>query len=136
VLRRGGRLGVTVPRWLPERICWALSRDYHETPGGHVRIYRGDELERRVAAAGFRFLGHQHAHALHTPYWWLRCAVGVGRDDHPAVRAYHHLLVWDMFHRPRTTRLLERALNPLLGKSLVLYFEKPLEMAAEAALAA
>ncbi|MGY2061537.1 class I SAM-dependent methyltransferase, partial [Nocardia gipuzkoensis] len=29
VLRPGGALAVTVPRWLPERICWALSDEYH-----------------------------------------------------------------------------------------------------------
>jgi hypothetical protein len=27
--------------------------------------------------------------------------------------------------RPRTTRLAERVLNPLVGKSMVLYFQKP-----------
>ncbi len=136
VLRPGGRMAVTVPRWLPERICWALSREYHDFPGGHVRIYRGDELEARVRDAGFEPLGRGHAHALHSPYWWLKCAVGVDRDDHPAVKAYHRLLLWDIFKRPRSTRLLEKALNPLLGKSLVLYFEKPAAAARVAQLAA
>ena len=44
VLQPGGRLAVTVPRWLPERICWALSDEYHANEGGHIRIYRADEL--------------------------------------------------------------------------------------------
>jgi hypothetical protein len=35
------------------------------------------------------------------------------------------LLVWDIMSRPRTTRLAERVLNPVLGKSMVLYFHKP-----------
>ncbi|MFI5427919.1 hypothetical protein [Aeromicrobium sp. UC242_57] len=35
-----------------------------------------------------------HAHALHSPYWWLKCAVGVNREQHPLVRAYHRPLVW------------------------------------------
>jgi hypothetical protein len=55
----------------------------------------------------------------------LRCAVGVRREDHLAVRAYHRLLVWDIVHRPHITRWVERALNPVLGKSLVVYAEKP-----------
>lgn len=125
VLRPGGRLAVSVPRWLPERVCWALSREYHDVPGGHVRIYRGGELAAKVRVAGFQPLGRHHAHALHSPYWWLKCVVGVNRAGHPAVDAYHRLLLWDMFKRPWVTRALERALNPLLGKSLVLYFEKP-----------
>ena len=44
VLRPGGTMAVTVPRWLPEVICWQLSREYHDTPGGHIRIYTDQEL--------------------------------------------------------------------------------------------
>jgi hypothetical protein len=65
-----------------------------------------------------------HAHALHAPYWWLKCAVGVQRD--PAiVRAYHRMLVWDLTKRPWLTRTAERVLDPLFGKSLVVYADKP-----------
>jgi ubiquinone/menaquinone biosynthesis C-methylase UbiE len=48
VMRPGGTMAVTVPRWLPEKICWALSDEYHEVEGGHVRIYTGDELVDKV----------------------------------------------------------------------------------------
>jgi hypothetical protein len=40
------------------------------------------------------------------------------------VRAYHHFLVWDLMRGPWITRLLDRLLNPLMGKSLVLYFTR------------
>ena len=39
--------------------------------------------------------------------------------------AYHRLLVWDIEKAPRTTRLTERVLNPLVGKSLVVYLVQP-----------
>jgi len=68
VLRPGGVLAVTVPAWLPERICWGLSREYHEVPGGHVRIYTRVELEAKLRRAGFAIGGHHHAHGLHSPY--------------------------------------------------------------------
>jgi len=132
VLRPGGLLAVTVPRWGPELVCWALSSAYHEVEGGHVRIYRGDELQRRLARAGLTAVDRHHTHALHAPYWWLKCAVGVDDADHPLVKAYHRLLVWDMVRRPRLTRLLEKALDPLVGKSLVVYLRKP-ELARAAA---
>lgn len=125
VLKPGGLLAVSVPRWLPEKVCWALSDDYHQVEGGHVRIYRGDVLEGRLAETGLEPLSEHHAHGLHAPYWWLKCAVGVNKDDHPLVRAYHRLLVWDMTAAPAVTRLTERALNPLIGKSLVVYLRKP-----------
>ena len=121
VLRPGGVLAVTVPAWLPERICWGLSREYHEVPGGHVRIYTRVELEAKLRRAGLAIGGHHHAHGLHSPYWWLKCLVGVGNDDHPAAKAYHRMLVWDIVQRPAATRLAEQALNPLIGKSVVVY---------------
>ncbi len=133
VLRPGGLAAITVPAWLPERICWRLSDDYHNTPGGHVRIYTRAEMQAKLTRAGLRLAGHHHAHGLHSPYWWLKCAVGVHDDGHPAARAYHRLLVWDIMKRPAATRLAEQALNPLIGKSLVLYAAKPAVPAAPAA---
>jgi SAM-dependent methyltransferase len=124
VLRPGGRVAVTVPAWLPERICWRLSDDYHNTPGGHVRIFTRRELAIKLGRSGLAVAGHHHAHALHSPYWWLRCAIGVQNDDHLLTSTYHKLLVWDIMKRPAITQAAERALNPLIGKSLVVYADK------------
>jgi SAM-dependent methyltransferase len=124
VLKPGGRVAVTVPRYGPERICWALSDAYHANEGGHIRIYRGDQLWERLATVGLQPTDTHHAHALHAPYWWLKCAVGVDRDT-AVVRAYHRLLVWDLVRRPWLTRTTERLLDPVLGKSFVIYADKP-----------
>ncbi len=125
VLRPGGTIAVTVPRFGPEAVNWALSREYHDVEGGHVRIYRRSTLVDRLRRAGLKPLDSHHAHALHTPYWWLRCVVGTTRDDHLLVRAYHRVLVWDIVRAPRVTRVAEHLLNPLMGKSLVVYLRKP-----------
>lgn len=125
VLRPGGTIAVTVPRFGPEAVNWALSREYHDVKGGHVRIYRRSTLVDRLRRAGLKPLDSHHAHALHTPYWWLRCVVGTTRDDHLLVRAYHRVLVWDIVRAPRVTRVAEHLLNPLMGKSLVVYLRKP-----------
>jgi SAM-dependent methyltransferase len=132
VLRPGGVLAVTVPRWWPERVCWALSREYHEVPGGHVRIYRRHGLVAQLRSRGFEMAApHHHAHALHSPYWWLRCALGSTRDQALAARLYHRFLVYDLTHRPRWTRTLERALDPYLGKSVVVYARRPESVVAQ-----
>jgi ubiquinone/menaquinone biosynthesis C-methylase UbiE len=133
VLKPGGLIAVTVPRWLPEKVNWALSDDYHNVPGGHIRIYKGSELRAKLEKQGLTHLGQHHAHALHAPYWWLKCAVGVTNDKNPLVRAYHKLLVWDMVKQPAATRLAEKVLQPLVGKSFVVYLRKPLESARAAA---
>jgi len=126
VVRPGGLVAVTVPRWLPERVCWALADDYHApaVPGGHVRIYRRRQLVGRLRAAGLRPVASHHAHALHSPYWWLKCAVGVGNETARSVRLYHRFLVRDILRPIPAVRLAERALNPVLGKSLVVYLAK------------
>jgi len=126
VLKPGGTAAVTVPRFWPELVCWALSDEYHLVPGGHVRIYRRADLRRRLRVAGLHPTGVGLAHGLHTPYWWLKCAIGVSDDANPLVRAYHRLLVWDIeAGRPLPTRLAEAALNPLLAKSIVVYLGMP-----------
>ena len=124
VLRPGGTAAITVPRFWPELICWGLSSEYHANEGGHIRIYRRSQLVRRLGRAGLDLYGAHHAHALHAPYWWLKCAVGVRRDDARLPTAYHRFLVWDMQRAHPVVRAAESALNPLLGKSLVLYVQK------------
>jgi SAM-dependent methyltransferase len=130
VLKPGGALAATVPAWLPEQVCWALSEEYHApfVEGGHVRIYSEPRLRARMRTAGLRPGYAHHAHALHSPYWWLRCAVGPTNDDHPLVQAYLKVLVWDITQTQpmgTLTRWTERLLNPVLGKSLVVYARKP-----------
>lgn len=124
ILRPGGGLAITVPRSWPEAVCWALSREYHDTPGGHVRIYRRSQLVDRARAAGFEPVSSHHAHAFHSAYWWLRCATGLDGRSLPA-RWYHSALVWDIEHPNRLVRTTERALDPFFGKSFALYLVKP-----------
>ena len=126
VLKPGGTLGVTVPTWWPEKINWMLSDEYHapKSPGGHVRIYSATELKAKLRAAGLDVFASHHAHALHSPYWWLKCAVGPSRNDHPLVARYRRFLEWDIMTAPRSTRVAERVLSPVLGKSLIVYSRK------------
>lgn len=135
VLRPGGTLAITVPAWLPEKVCWALSDDYHApaVAGGHVRIYTEPELRTKLRTAGLTPGGAHHSHGLHSPYWWLRCAVGPNRpiDDHALVRAYHRLLCWEIERQPALLRVASKALDPLIGKSLIVYAHKPLSAAVD-----
>ncbi|MBK5222318.1 MAG: methyltransferase domain-containing protein [Acidimicrobiia bacterium] len=135
VLRPGGTMAVTVPAWLAESLCWKLSSEYHapHVEGGHLRIYTEARMRGLLADAGLESTGSHLAHALHTPYWWLKCAVGPANDDNPLVKAYHRLLVWDITERPAVTRGAERVLNPVLGKSIAVYSRKPIEAARRAA---
>lgn len=123
VLKPGGHFAATVPAWLPEKINWMLSDDYHapKSEGGHVRIYSATELSAKLRTAGLDLRGHHRAHALHSPYWWLKCAVGPRNDDNPAVKKYREFLEWDIIEQPKVTKVADRVLSPVLGKSIVFY---------------
>jgi SAM-dependent methyltransferase len=124
VLKPGGQFAVSVPRFGPEWICWQLSDAYHEVPGGHVRIFRRAELKQSVENTDMVCYGEHWAHGLHSPYWWLRCLFWSKGEDVWPVRLYHRLLIWDLMKQPRVTRFLEWLMNPLWGKSIVMYFER------------
>jgi len=130
VLRPGGTFAATIPATLPEQICWKITDEYHapKVDGGHVRIYGRGELADRLTAAGLEVFHQHRAHALHTPYWWLRCAVGPQEDvnKNPLTKAYNKLLEWDIMKQPTITKVADRVLNPVLGKSLVVYGVKPI----------
>ncbi len=126
VLKPGGRFAATVPSWLPEAVNWKLSDEYHtpKSVGGHVRIYATTELRAKLRSAGLDVDGYHRAHALHSPYWWLKCAVGPGNDGHPAVVKYREFLEWDIIEQPTSTKIAEKLLSPVLGKSSVHYGTK------------
>lgn len=124
VLRPGGRIAVTVPTEMPERICWALDRNYHDVPGGHVRIFKRADLEARLVRSGLTLTGCDHQHGLHSPYWWIRCAGGVNNPDRFLARNYHNLLVKQITDNPAWLAAIDRVLNPVIGKSLIVYAER------------
>ncbi|MBO6554975.1 MAG: class I SAM-dependent methyltransferase [Pseudomonadales bacterium] len=126
VLKTGGIAAISVPRYFPEWVCWQLSDAYHEVEGGHIRIFDAGELKQDVESAGFIRYDKHHAHSLHVPYWWLKCMFWRGDDQPQAaiVDMYHRFLTWDLMQQPRITRWLDWLLNPIMGKSVVMYFVK------------
>ena len=84
ILKPQGTLAVSVPRFFTERICWFISWDYHNEEGGHIRIYKKKQLREMLTRQGFKCWKINYKHALHSPYWWLKCLVGLKKEDHPA----------------------------------------------------
>ena len=124
VTKPGGRVAITIPTATSENLYLRLGDDYFESPGGHIRIFRPRELALGLSAAGLSTTGVGFAHGLHTPYWALRSVMHLPNADESAiVRAYRRFLI-----RATTSKLLdrvERALNYVCPKSLILYAEKP-----------
>ena len=124
VLKSGCNLVVSVPRYWPERLYWALSKDYANSNQGHIRIYKTGGLTRLLESQGLKKWSLHYAHSLHTPFWLLKCLAGPTRSDAAIVNLYHRFLTWDMMKHPRITRFLDYLLNPIMGKSIVIYLRK------------
>jgi SAM-dependent methyltransferase len=124
VLKPNGILAVSVPRAWPEKICWKLSAAYHQVEGGHIRIFNAQQLRSEIKALGFDFTHRYWAHALHSPFWWLKCLWWKSQESSRLINLYHRLLVWDLMQKPWITQTVEKLLNPLLGKSVVMHFRK------------
>lgn len=124
VLKPQGHLVVSVPRYFSEKICWLISYAYHSEEGGHIRIYKKKHLRRMLDRQGITCWKINYKHALHAPYWWLKCLVGVKNEKNILIRFYKKFLEWDIMSKPRAVRMLEEALNPLIGKSIVFYLRK------------
>ena len=126
VLKPGGILALSVPRFFPEWVCWRLSKGYQDMPGGHVRIFKHNALKKLATNEGMSYMSFHWAHGLHSPYWWLQCLFWTSRENSFLIKQYHKFLVWDLMKKPLLTRVLEFILQPLIGKSVVMYFRKPL----------
>ena len=68
VLKPGGKFYASVPASWPEKICWRLSKDYQNQPGGHLRIFNQKELVSEIKNSGFKFLSSEKFHSIHSPY--------------------------------------------------------------------
>lgn len=124
VTRPGGRIAVTIPTATSEHLYLRLGDEYFESPGGHIRIFRPRELAEGLASAGLATRGVGFAHGFHTPYWVLRSVMHLPDADESAlVRAYRLFLI-RATGSPLMARL-ERLLNYVCPKSLILYAEKP-----------
>jgi SAM-dependent methyltransferase len=124
VLQKDGAIGISVPHYLAESVCWKLSREYYGFPGGHIRKYRTRELLDLVDTAGLSVYGIRHKHALHSFYWMLRCVCGIKKEKASVPSLYNRFLEWDLRANHRFFRWVEGLLNHLCPKSLAIYARK------------
>ena len=124
VLKPGGKFYASVPASWPEKICWHLSKEYQNQPGGHLRIFNQNNLVDEIEGEGFKFLSSERFHSIHSPYWWLRCFFWNSQDTNLLVKLYKKLLERHILKKPIILNQIDKLLNPILGKSFSMYFEK------------
>jgi len=121
VIKPGSILAVSVPRYYPEAINWLLSEKYHNVAGGHVRIYTKSQLLARLKRNNFYLVDIDYAHGLHSPYWWIKCLVGIEKEGNIIVKLYKKILEYEIIRQPNFFKYLNRILDPIMGKSIIIY---------------
>ena len=124
VLKPGGQFLASVPAEFPEKICWLLSEDYQNQPGGHLRIFKKNELIKEIAEHNFSFESSQRFHSIHSAYWWLRCLFWKSQESNIVIKGYKKILERHILKKPFFLDLIDRIFNPILGKSIAFYFVK------------
>ena len=124
VLKPGGKFYASVPASWPEKICWHLSKEYQNQPGGHLRIFNQNNLVDEIEGEGFKFLSSERFHSIHSPYWWLRCFFWNSQDSNIFVKLYKSILERHILKKPIIIDSVDKLLNPIMGKSFSMYFEK------------
>ena len=124
VLKPGGQFLASVPAEFPEKICWALSKNYQNEPGGHLRIFNKKSLIDDITQNDFQFKYSERFHSIHSAYWWLRCLFWETQDSNILIKAYKKILEIHILKKPFVIDQIDKILNPVLGKSIALYFTK------------
>ena len=119
VLKKDGRIAITVPTIFSEEIYDILTYEYFTSPGGHIRKYFPKELAAMMGRSGLVLYAVGFKHAFHTIWWMIRSVVGLHLAEHPISRAYHRFLHRGLYST--FMRKVELFFNCFFPKSLVLY---------------
>ena len=122
ILKPNGVLLISVPSYLPEKLCWFFSKEYQQTPGGHIRIFTKSFLNEVFKNQGLKVFKRHKQHAFHSLYWIIRSRNRM--NDSKFLQSFHELLVKQMFGKAMLSANLEKLINPLFGKSECFYLQK------------
>lgn len=119
VLKKNGRIAITVPTVFSEYIYDLLTYEYYTSPGGHIRRYYPKELAAIMRNNGLEIYGVGFKHAYHTIWWMIRSVVGLHLSEHPVTKAYHRFLHLGLYSN--LMRKIESFLDYFFPKSVVIY---------------
>jgi len=119
VLKKNGRIAITVPTIFSELVYDALTYEYFTSPGGHVRKYLPKELAQIMRENGLEIYAVDFKHSFHTIWWIIRGVVGLHNSEHPITKGYHKFLHLGLYSN--FMRKTEKFFNYFFPKSIILY---------------
>ncbi len=119
VLKKGGRIAITVPTFISEFLFDIITFEYFSSPGGHVRKYIPGKLVKIMKNNNLEIYDIGFRHAFHTIYWMIRCVVGLHLNDHPFTKKYRDFL--SICLRSESLSKLETFFDNFFPKSIIIY---------------
>ena len=119
VLKKNGRIAITVPTFFSEIIYDAITYEYFTSPGGHVRKFFPSELAEIMRKNGLEVYAVDFKHSFHTIWWMIRGVVGLHNAEHPITKGYHRFLVMGL--SSKFMRRCEKFCNYFFPKSVIIY---------------
>ncbi len=119
VLKKNGRIAITVPTYISEIIYDAITYEYFTSPGGHVRKYMPSKLAEIMRKNGLEVYAVDFKHSFHTIWWMIRGVVGLHNAEHPIATGYREFLVRGL--SSNFMRSCERFFNNFFPKSVIIY---------------
>lgn len=125
VLRPGGVLVLSVPDEYSERLLWRFSRRYRTHPGGHVRIYRRNQISSMMEENGAQPFATEFRHSLESVRWLIHSTIDREWGKPGAItRAIRWLLDTPSHRNWRILAWADVLGNRILPKSIVVYGRK------------
>ncbi|HEX9639713.1 MAG TPA: class I SAM-dependent methyltransferase, partial [Candidatus Krumholzibacteria bacterium] len=125
VLKPGGTLVISVPDEYSERILWRMSYRYRNTPGGHVRIYRRNDIKRLMRESGARPYAVEYRHSLESLRWIVHSTIDKEWGKPGRISRFLRWLLDTPSHRNwRILAWCDLLGSRVLPKSIVLYGRK------------
>lgn len=121
VVRTGGTLAITVPARAVEFALWQLSWEVTHTPGGHIRIYRLDELLAKLRATGWQPYAVRRRQGFESIYWLLGALGGGGNPPCGPAQEWRRLTNSKRVRHSRVWDAVERGFSRVLPKSVAIY---------------
>lgn len=122
ILKPNGEIAVSVPTYFTEIVIDRLADEYLGKKGGHIHVFKKEDLAKKIERNGFKIYSTDSAHSLHFIYWSLRAIFGIEEEENTIPKIYQNFL--EKTYTSNFWKNVENNLNKAIPKSNVFYAEK------------
>lgn len=129
VLKRNGRICVSVPTQFSEKVFSLLHKNWVKN-SGHINVFSTKEILSILTSAGFKVLKQERQNFEWFVFWLIHSLLKTDFDDTGSPKGYKrvsdgYFKIWNYLFRLRIGRRLMQIGNTFFPKSIYIYLTKP-----------